>query len=166
MYENVQILREGVEYVFERLHRTVDGLTEKELDWKPLNESNNIRWILNHISRLSNISTMIYIKGDPSYLPEDWPEDYREKQHTLEKLLGDISKGKAAVRAGLEDMKSADLLWLEWADGESLEILKRSWLEIGFENTKIILRLQDYMYFQILHISTLCSLVEYMGWIL
>jgi hypothetical protein len=110
MYENVQILKEYVEYVFDRLDRTVDGLTEKELGWKPLNESNNIRWTLNHISRLINISTMIYIKGDPSYLPEGWPEDYKEKQHTLVKLLGDISKGKAAVRAGLEDMKAADLL--------------------------------------------------------
>jgi hypothetical protein len=103
------MLKDYVEYVFERLDRTVDGLTEKELDWKPIDESNNIRWILNHISRLINISTMIYIKGDPSYLPEGWPEDYREQPHTLAKLLEDISKGKAVVKAGLESMKAADL---------------------------------------------------------
>lgn len=110
MSESVQILKEYIEYVFERLDRTVDGLTENELGWKPMNESNNIRWILNHISRLINISTMIYIKGDQNYLPEGWPEDYREKQHTLVKLLGDISKGKTAVRTGLEGMKADDLL--------------------------------------------------------
>lgn len=45
------------------------------------------------------------------------------------------------------DMKSSDLLWLEWADGGSLEILKRSWLEVGYENVKIILRLHRYELF-------------------
>ena len=45
------------------------------------------------------------------------------------------------------DMKSADILWLEWADGESLEILKRSWGEVGYENVKIILRLHRYELF-------------------
>lgn len=110
MSERIQILKEFIEYIFNRADRTVDGLTEKELDWKPADESNNIRWILNHISRLINVFMMIYIKGDPTYLPIGWPEDYGNKHLKLEKLLGDISKGKIAVLAGLDNMKATDLL--------------------------------------------------------
>lgn len=108
--ERIQILKDYVAYVFKRLDRTVDGLTEMEAFWKPVDESNNIRWILNHISRLINVLMMIYIKGDPNYLPEGWPEDYGAKQHSLENLLGDIAKGKLSVHEGLDDLNDVELL--------------------------------------------------------
>ncbi len=110
MSERIQVLKDYMAYVFERLDRTVDGLTELEVYWKPVEESNNIRWILNHISRLINVLMMIYIKGDPSYMPEGWPEDYGEQQHSLDKLLGDIEKGKLAVHDAMDEMKETELL--------------------------------------------------------
>lgn len=111
MSERIQVLKDYIAYVFERLDRTVDGLTELEAYWRPVEESNNIRWILNHISRLINVLMMIYIKGDPSYMPEGWPEDYGEQQYSLEKLLGDIERGKLTVHDALGEMKETELLF-------------------------------------------------------
>ena len=109
MSERVEMLKEYAEYVFNRFERSIEGLTEKELDWSPMDESNNTRWILNHLSRIVNVYSMMYIKGEPDYVPEGWPEDYAEKNHELEKLLGDIEKGKKAMLDGLDGLSSADL---------------------------------------------------------
>lgn len=109
MSERVEILKEYTEYVFNRFERTIEGLTEEELDWSPIVESNNMRWILNHLSRIVNVYAIMYIRGDPDYVPEDWPEDYAEKSHELDMLLGDIKKGKKAILDGLDGLSSADL---------------------------------------------------------
>ena len=109
MSEKVEILKEYTEYAFNRFERTIEGLAEQELDWKPMEESNNMRWILNHLSRIVNVYAMMYIRGEPDYVPEGWPEDYAEKSHELDKLLGDIEKGKKAMLNGLDGLSSADL---------------------------------------------------------
>lgn len=109
MSEKVEILKEYAEYVFNRFGRTIEGLAEEELDWSPMEESNSMRWILNHLSRIVNVYAMMYIKGDPDYVPEGWPNDYAEKSLELEKLLGDIEKGKKAMLGGLDGLSSADL---------------------------------------------------------
>jgi hypothetical protein len=109
MSERVEILKEYAEYVFNRFGRTVEGLAEEELDWSPMEESNSMRWILNHLSRIVNVYAMMYIKGDPDYVPEGWPNDYAEKSLELEKLLGDIEKGKKVMLGGLDGLSSADL---------------------------------------------------------
>ncbi len=109
MSEKMEILKEYAEYVFNRFGRTVEGLAEEELDWSPMEESNSMRWILNHLSRIVNVYAMMYIKGDPDYVPEGWPNDYAEKSLELEKLLGDIEKGKKVMLGGLDSLSSADL---------------------------------------------------------
>ena len=109
MSEKMEILKEYAEYVFNRFGRTIEGLAEEELDWSPMEESNSMRWILNHLSRIVNVYAMMYIKGDPDYVPEGWPNDYAEKSLELEKLLGDIEKGKKAMLGGLDGLSSADL---------------------------------------------------------
>jgi uncharacterized damage-inducible protein DinB len=107
--EKSEILKEYAEYIFESLQNTNKDLTEKEIDWRPVPESNNIRWILNHLARIANVSLPRIIKGDLEYVPEGWPEDYRDKTHTLEKMLSDIEKGKKAVVEGIGKLTSKDL---------------------------------------------------------
>ena len=109
MSENVQILKDYAEFVFNSFERATEGLAEKEIDWRPMEEFNNIRWILNHLSRICNLSLPRAIKGDSEYTPEGWPDDYREISHTLEKLMNDIATGKGVVLEGLEGLTSSDL---------------------------------------------------------
>lgn len=109
MSEKASILKEYAEYVFGRFERTVEGLTEKEMVWKPTEVSNNIEWILNHMARISNLSLPRIIKGDPDYAPEGWPEDYRDRHHSLERMLKDIDKGKKVVLEGIGVLTSAQL---------------------------------------------------------
>jgi hypothetical protein len=109
MGKDIQVLKEHVEYVFELFERTIIDLTEEELDWRPIEEANNIRWILTHLSRICNVSLPSRIKGEPSYKPKDWPNDYEKKQHSLEKLLKDIEDGKKAVINGLGGLSYIDM---------------------------------------------------------
>jgi len=107
--EKGEVLKEMAEYAFGSIESACEGLTEKELDWRPVPESNNARWILNHLARLTNQSLPRIIKGDQSYNPEGWPEDYRDQTYTMEKMMADINAGKGTVLEGLEKLTSADL---------------------------------------------------------
>jgi len=109
MSEKATILEEQTEYIYERIGRTIKGLTEEEMRWKPTEVSNNIEWILNHMARISNLSLPRIIKGDPEYKPEGWPDDYREMHHSLDKMLGDIEKGKQVVMEGIGKLTSTQL---------------------------------------------------------
>lgn len=109
MSGNISILREHAEYIYGRFERTVEGLTEKEMAWKPTEVSNNIEWILNHMARISHLSLPRIIRGDPDYTPEGWPEDYRDKHHSFKKMLKDIGEGKKVVLEGIGELTSAKL---------------------------------------------------------
>jgi len=107
--EKSLILKENAEYIYESLGRAVEGLTEKEAAWRPTEVSNSTEWILNHLARISNLSLPRIIKGDPDYVPDGWPSDYREMHHGLEKMLSDIEAGKKAVLEGLGKLTSTQL---------------------------------------------------------
>lgn len=109
MSEKASILKEYAEFIYQRLNNSLEDLTEKEMKWKPTDESNNIAWILNHLSRITNISLPRIIKGDPDYIPEDWPEDYREKDYSYNKLLMDINEGKEKVVNGIGKLSTKQL---------------------------------------------------------
>ncbi len=47
----LQIVDAGLKEVFEDLKRTLDGLDEYELRWRPTLESNSIDWIVWHMAR-------------------------------------------------------------------------------------------------------------------
>ncbi|UCH57647.1 MAG: DinB family protein [Candidatus Bathyarchaeota archaeon] len=109
MDKDVAALKKFTEFAFDSLERTCKDLTEKETEWRPMEESNDIRWILNHLSRVSNLSLPRIIMGDQEYTPEGWPKDYREQTYSAEKLMSDIKAGRAAVIEGLEGLTSEDL---------------------------------------------------------
>jgi hypothetical protein len=94
MSERIKVLRELAQYVFTRFERISKDLSEEGLEWRPTDKSNNIRWILTHISVIINMYVPQAIYREPSYYPKDWPKDYSMRHYTFEKLLNDINSGK------------------------------------------------------------------------
>ncbi len=109
MDSDIAVLKGLTEHALKRLERTCDGLTEIEANWKPIEEANNILWILNHLGRITNYSLPRIIKGNPKYIPEGWPEEYEKQGYSLEKALADIQTGKETVLEGLSNLESASL---------------------------------------------------------
>jgi hypothetical protein len=109
LIKDIQVLKEHIEYVFELFEKTIDGINEEELDWRPTEEANNIRGIITHLSRICNVSLPSRIKGDPYYKPNNWPNDYEENHHSFEKLLTDIENGRKAVINGLDGLSHSDM---------------------------------------------------------
>jgi hypothetical protein len=109
MSERKDMIKFLAENAFGRCNRAFQDLTEKDIEWRPVPESNNMRWILTHLSIEWNVGLPRMIKGDAKYKPTGWPDDYDKVSHTLPKLLSDLETGKAAVLAGIESLKPADL---------------------------------------------------------
>lgn len=109
MSEKKDMLKAFAESAFERCDRTFKDIKEKELEWKPVPESNNIQWILTHLSTEWNVGLPRIIKGDGNYKPAGWPDDYNKINHPLGKLMSDLEKGKAAVLSGLDSLKPGDI---------------------------------------------------------
>ena len=51
MSEKVESLKVFANLAFGRFDNTMKDLKESEIDWKPVEEANNIRWILTHLSQ-------------------------------------------------------------------------------------------------------------------
>ena len=116
MKDKASILAEELEYAVGALERTVEGIGDDEYRFKPTPVSNNVQWQLNHVSRIVNISIPRLIKGVTEYTPEGWPDDYRDQDYGVEKLMADIKKGvkTAAEQLGglSDDALEADIpLW-------------------------------------------------------
>ena len=109
MSEKASILREYAEYIFDSLQESAKGLTDKEASWRPTEQSNSIEWTLNHMARLGNVSLPRIIRGDPNYMPADWPQDYKDCHYPVEKLMGDIAMGKEAVLAEMCNLSDKQL---------------------------------------------------------
>lgn len=110
MSGQVEFFKSLGETAFGRLERSTKELTKKEIDWRPMEEANSIRWILTHISRICNVGFPRIFKGDSTYTPKGWPEDYVGKtSYSLEKIMGDLEKGKDIVMCGLGELTQADL---------------------------------------------------------
>lgn len=107
--KDVAILKRFIKFAFNSLEGTCEGVSEKEANWKPIEESNNIRWILNHVSRISNLSIPGILKGNPNFAPKGWNEDYRNQTYAIEKLMEDINSGKKITLQEFDNITSKDL---------------------------------------------------------
>jgi hypothetical protein len=108
--EKVETIRRFADVSFDRFDKAVENISEKELDWRPIEEANSIRWILTHLSQQWNVGMPCVLKGDPKYKPNGWPENYVGNQsYSLDKIIGDIDKGKNTVMQGLSELSAADL---------------------------------------------------------
>jgi len=109
MSEQAEFFKDLAELAFGRLERATKELTEKEIDWRPLEEANSIRWILTHLSRICNVGFPRIFRGDPDYTPAGWPDDYGSTSISLEEVMGDLETGKTALMSGLGELTTADL---------------------------------------------------------
>jgi len=104
---------------FDRLERATKDLKPEQLDWKSCPQANTIRWILTHLS--SELHTFVpkIVSGDKNYTPKGWPKDYvGNTSYSLEKIKGDIQKGKKSLMQTLNKLKDKDLAEpLDWFYG-------------------------------------------------
>jgi hypothetical protein len=108
--EKTESLKSFANVAFGRFDMTMKDLKESEIDWKPVDEANNIRWILTHLSQQWNVGFQRTFRGDNGYKPAGWPDDYvGSKSITYAKLVADLAKGRAAVIEGLGKLTAADL---------------------------------------------------------
>jgi hypothetical protein len=109
MSEQATIIQENAAFLFTRLQKTIEGLTQEESEWKPTPESNNIVWQLNHLSRIINLNMPRLIKEDKDWSPKNWDSNYKEAVIEIKKLIQDIDHGKLTVLPELGDLSKAQL---------------------------------------------------------
>jgi hypothetical protein len=108
--ERVKTLKTFADLVFGRFDNSVKDLKETEAEWKPMGEANNIKWILTHLSQQWNMGVTRAIKGDPTFKPAGWPDDYvGNKSYSLEKIMKDLKQGREKVLEALDKLNPADL---------------------------------------------------------
>ncbi len=105
MSDKIEMMKAFAQVGFDRLDRATKDLTEEQLDWKSCPEANTIRWNLTHLASEMFVFVPKIIKGDKEYKPEGWPEDYvGNESYSLEKIMGDIEKGKAKFMKKLDNL--------------------------------------------------------------
>ena len=110
MPNEVELIKKFAEMAFERFEEATKDLSEKEIDWRPLEETNSMRWILTHLSQQWNVGIPRILKGDPEYKPKDWPEDYVDnRSYAFKRIKVEIEKGKNRVMRGLQELTPAAL---------------------------------------------------------
>lgn len=110
MDQKVELIKEFAEIAFYRFDQATKDLSEKEIDWKPVESANSIRWILTHLSQQWNVGILRILREDPEYKPEDWTEDYvGNKSYSLKKITSDLKNGRNAVINGIEELNLAKL---------------------------------------------------------
>lgn len=110
MSEKIESLKALANTAYGRFDLTMKDLKEVEIEWKPVDEANNIRWILTHLSQQWNVGFQRTFMGDNNYKPGGWPDDYvGNKTITYTKLVADLAKGRAVVLEGLGKITAADL---------------------------------------------------------
>ena len=80
-----EVLKEEFEFVFVALERTLEGIDDKEFNYRLTEASNDIQSILNQLSRITNLNIPRIIKGNLDYTPNNWPDDYVEHNYSLKK---------------------------------------------------------------------------------
>jgi hypothetical protein len=110
MSEKVGLIKTVAEIAFDRFDRATKGLSESEINWRPMEEANSIRWILIHLSQQWNVGIPRILKGDPEYKPKDWPEDYvGDRSYSLKRIMADLENGKSTVMSGLEELSPKEV---------------------------------------------------------
>ena len=110
MSDRVKTMKTFAELVFGRFDNSVKDLKEAEAGWKPVGEANNIKWILTHLSQQWNVGVTRAIKGDPTYKPAGWPDDYvGNTSYSLVKIMKDLKEGRENVLESLDKLDPAGL---------------------------------------------------------
>ena len=109
MGTQVDLMKEYVESVFNRIDRTLIGIEEKHIHWKPTEVSNNCDWLLNHMSRIASVSLPRILTGNQEYTPTGWSDSYRDDSHSLEDYKSDIAAAKQVIISAMDKVSDAML---------------------------------------------------------
>jgi len=101
------IFAEHAVFIFDAVIENVSGLSEEQLNWKPIEESNNIMNILTHMTRIALILIPQVIVGTVN--PEGWDDDYEKASHTYEELLSDLNEAHKIVVDGIRGLSETEL---------------------------------------------------------
>ena len=120
MSGKIDAIRSFATMGFNRLGRATKDLKEEQLDWRYCPQANNIRWILTHISSELHVFIPEILTGNKEYKPEGWPEDHvGNPKYSLQKIMGDIEKGKANLMKSLDELTEEELAEeLDWFYGK------------------------------------------------
>jgi uncharacterized damage-inducible protein DinB len=106
---DVKTIKEFANLGFMRLERATSDLTEEKLDWQSCREANTIRWILTHLNSEFFGFIPKIVSGNKE-LESELPEDYvGNMEYSLEKIMGDLEKGKSKLMGMLDDLDEDDL---------------------------------------------------------
>lgn len=101
------IFAEHTGFMFDAVIENITGLSEEQLNWKPIEESNSIKNILTHTTRIALILIPQVIDGTVN--PEGWDDDYENTPHTYEELLNDLNKARKIVVDGIKGLRDTEL---------------------------------------------------------
>ena len=104
MGTQVDLLKDYAENVFGRIDRTLNGMEDKHMKWKPTEVSNNCDWLLNHMCRIASVALPRIITGNQEYTPEGWSETYRDDSHSLEDYKNDLAAAKTVLISSMDDV--------------------------------------------------------------
>ena len=106
MPEKLYYLNEFTESVYDRIEKTLENLTQEEIEWNPTHQTNNINWILTHLVRISKLLLPPVIKGETT---GRWEDQYESKEHHLDELMRDLKESQMTVLNGLNKLTSKDI---------------------------------------------------------
>ncbi len=101
------MLSEHSDFLFDAVRNNISGITNEEMRWIPIPESNTIQSILVHTVRIAYLLIPQVIKGKVN--SDGWDDDYEETTHTYEELLSDFDKARTQVVNGIKGMSRDDL---------------------------------------------------------
>jgi len=105
MPEKMYYLNEFTESVYSRIEKTLENLTQEEIEWSPTPQSNNIKWILTHLVRISKLLLPQVIKGETT---GRWEDQYESQEHNLDELMRDVKESQKTVLNGLNKLTSVN----------------------------------------------------------
>jgi uncharacterized damage-inducible protein DinB len=108
--DRIEAIKAFAALALDRLDQTVDKLHEEDLDWRPCEGANSVRWILAHTAQLGNVYIWKTLADDWGWWPEDWPRNYVDNpDYSLEKIRGDLAKGREGFMEALSGVTEEKL---------------------------------------------------------
>lgn len=106
-YNMTNIFAEHADFIFDAVIENVSGLSEEQLNWKPIEKSNSIMKILTHTTRIALILIPQVIDGTVN--PEGWDDEYEKVPHTYDELLDDLNEAHKIVVDGIRGLSETEL---------------------------------------------------------
>jgi uncharacterized damage-inducible protein DinB len=71
-----EMLSNGYGSVMKTLERTLEGLSEEDLNWQPRSDCNSIGWLAWHLTRWHDILLSSFMEEDQLWIKEGWHQQF------------------------------------------------------------------------------------------